>query len=70
MKFQRLILASASPRRLALLSQIGLSPIVEPPAIDERPLPGEDARSLAARLARMKGSAIAARAAHRDAVVL
>lgn len=70
MKFQRLILASASPRRLALLTQLGLSPIVEPPAIDERPLPGEDARSLAARLARMKGSAIAARAAHRDAVVL
>ena len=70
MKFPRLILASASPRRQALLTQLGLFPIVEPPAVDERPLPGEDARSLAARLARMKGSAIAARAANRDAVVL
>lgn len=70
MKFDQLILASASPRREALLTRLGLQPRVEPPAIDERPLPGEAARDLAARLARMKGSAIAARASSRDCVVL
>ncbi len=70
MKFDQLILASASPRREALLSQLGLALRVDPPAIDERPLAGESARDLAARLARMKGAAIAARATSRESVVL
>lgn len=70
MKFDQLVLASASPRREALLAQLGFSLRIDPPAIDERPLPGEAARDLAARLARMKGSAIAARASSRDCVVL
>lgn len=51
----RLILASASPRRLALLEQIGLSPdALVPTDLDETPRRGEAARALAQRLARDK----------------
>ena len=54
----RLALASASPRRLALLEQIGLKPdLVEPSDIDETPLKGERPRQLALRLAVGKGQA-------------
>ncbi len=50
-----LILASASPRRRALLAQIGIVPdTVRDPGIDETPLPGELPRALALRLARAK----------------
>jgi septum formation protein len=53
------ILASASPRRLDLLRQIGIEPdTVISPAIDETPQPGESPRLLAARLARAKLDAI------------
>lgn len=63
----RLVLASASPRRLALLKQIGIEPdAVAPAEIDETPLKGEAPRFLAARLARLKAAA----AAQADAVVL
>ena len=56
---QRLVLASASPRRLDLLAQIGLTPdAVQPADIDETPLKGELARSLAARLAMGKAEAV------------
>jgi septum formation protein len=55
-----LVLASASPRRLALLAQIGILPDrVVPPDIDETPLPDEPPRSHARRLARAKGDAVA-----------
>ena len=55
-----LILASASPRRLELLAQIGLAPsLIDPAEIDETPLPGETARQLALRLARAKAAAVA-----------
>jgi septum formation protein len=55
-----LLLASASPRRLALLAQIGIIPDrVLTPAIDETPLPGELPRLHAARLARAKAAAAA-----------
>jgi len=65
----RLVLASASPRRLELLRQIGLTPdVVDPAEIDETPLPGETARLLALRLARAKAAMSAAR--HPDAFVL
>lgn len=58
----RLILASASPRRLALLEQIGLPPdAVDPADIDETPHPKELPRVLAARLAEAKARAAAAR---------
>lgn len=56
----RLILASASPRRLALLGQIGLEPdAVLAPDIDETPLKGELPRPHAERLAQQKAQAVA-----------
>ena len=53
-----LILASASPRRLELLAQIGIRPIVQPADIDESPRSGESGSDLVARLARTKCEAI------------
>lgn len=51
----RLILASASPRRLALLQQIGIEPDALLPAdVDETPLKSESPRELARRLAHLK----------------
>lgn len=61
-----LILASASPRRLALLNQIGIEPEHLVPAhVDETPEKGELPRKLAARLADLK--AIAAQQKARQA---
>jgi len=58
-----LVLASASPRRLELLAQVGVVPErVEPADVDETPLPKETPRRLAERLARAKALAGAARA--------
>ena len=55
----RLILASASPRRLDLLAQAGVSPdAVEPAEIDERRLSGETSRRAALRLAKAKAEAV------------
>ncbi|HEX8901862.1 Maf family protein [Vitreimonas sp.] len=63
----RLVLASASPRRLALLAQIGVTPDdVISTDIDETPLEGETPRLLALRLARSKAEAARAE----DALVL
>jgi len=57
-----LVLASASPRRLDLLRQIGLEPDrIDPADIDEIPLPKETPRRLAGRLARGKAEAAAGR---------
>ena len=56
----RLILASASPRRLELLAQVGVTPNeVRPADIDETPLARELPRQHAARLARGKAREIA-----------
>jgi septum formation protein len=53
-----LVLASASPRRLDLLRQVGLEPDrVVPADIDESPLMGETPRQLALRLALAKAKA-------------
>jgi septum formation protein len=58
-----LVLASASPRRLELLRQIGLEPDrVEPADLDETPLKDETPRLHALRLAREKARAAAGRA--------
>ena len=46
-----LVLASASPRRQALLHNAGISFSVQPADVDETPLPGESARECAERLA-------------------
>jgi septum formation protein len=65
----KLVLASASPRRLVLLTQIGLAPdAVDPAEIDETPLKDETGRLLAVRLARAKAETCAA--CHPDAFVL
>jgi septum formation protein len=56
----KLVLASASPRRLALLGQAGIVPdLVRPAEIDETPKKGEWPRSLAARLSKEKAAAVA-----------
>ncbi|QYE35690.1 Maf family nucleotide pyrophosphatase [Polymorphobacter sp. PAMC 29334] len=65
----RLILASASPRRLALLAQIGIVPdAVDAADLDETPLKRELPAPHAARLAAAKAAAVAAR--HSGAVIL
>ena len=57
-----LVLASASPRRIELLAQIGIVPDrIEPADIDETPLRDETPPRLAARLAVSKARVIAAR---------
>ena len=54
----RLVLASGSPRRLTLLSQVGVEPDgLRPTSIDETPKTGEMPRSLAFRLSRAKAEA-------------
>ena len=51
----KLVLASGSPRRLALLNQAGIEPdSLMPAEVDEIPQKGELPRSLATRLARAK----------------
>ena len=56
----KLVLASASPRRVALLQQIGVEPDeLLPSDLDETPEKGEVPRNLAARLAEAKAAAAA-----------
>jgi septum formation protein len=58
---QRLVLASASPRRLDLMRQVGLTPdAVLAAEIDESPLKDETPRRLALRLAVEKAARVAA----------
>ena len=65
----RLILASASPRRRDLLAQIGIVPdSIDAADIDETPLKGELPAPHAQRLARAKAETVAAR--HPGAYVL
>jgi septum formation protein len=56
------ILASASPRRLALLRQAGIEPsVVIAPEVDEAPRKGELPRAYALRVAVAKAGAVAAK---------
>ena len=55
-----LVLASSSPYRRQLLSQLGLSFKVSHTDIDESTIPGETARELVSRLATQKALAISA----------
>src|SRR3546814_13034054 len=65
----RLILASASPRRLDLLAQIGVTPdAVDPAHIDESPRKGELPADHARRLSNDKAAAVAYR--HPDALTV
>jgi septum formation protein len=64
-----LVLASASPRRLDLLRQIGIAPdLIDPAEIDETPRAKELPPALVVRLARAKAEAVRLR--HPDAYVL
>ena len=57
----KLILGSGSPRRLELLSQLGITPYdVRPPDIDETPQKGELPRPYCVRIAREKAQAVKA----------
>jgi septum formation protein len=54
----KLVLASASPRRLMLLDQAGIKPdALRPASLDETPRKGEMPRALVTRLARSKAEA-------------
>ena len=59
-----LVLASASPRRQELLRNAGIAFAVQPAHIPEDPLPGEDAKACAERLAREKARAVAQKRPH------
>ncbi|WP_422002429.1 Maf family protein [Reyranella sp.] len=64
-----LVLASASPRRLDLLRQVGLEPAaIDPADIDETPASRELPRAYALRMARAKLAAVAPR--HAGSIVL
>ena len=65
----KLVLASASPRRLELLAQIGITPdVVDPAEIDETPLKAELPGPHVLRLAQAKAAAVAPR--HPGAFIL
>ena len=57
---KRLVLASASPRRLEMLGRLGLHFDMTPAQIDETILPEEDAAAAAERLAQLKAAAVSA----------
>ena len=63
-----LVLASASPRRQALLAQLGIAFQIDPAHVDESALPGESPRTYVLRLAQQKAEAVAAR--HPGSLVL
>ncbi len=63
----KLVLASASPRRLALLQQAGIEPDALLPAdVDETPLKNEGAKDLAKRLSRSKAEVARKTARNRE----
>ena len=65
---RRLVLASTSPYRKALLERLGMPFEVAAPHVDERPLRGEAPRETALRLSALKAQAV--RGAHRDALIV
>lgn len=65
----KLVLASGSPRRLALLEQAGIEPdFLRPTDIDESPKKGEQPRALANRLARIKAETAYSNARREEAL--
>lgn len=63
-----LILASTSRYRKSLLERLGLPFRAAAPGVDESPMPGEDARETAIRLAEAKARAVAAE--YPDALII
>lgn len=53
-----IILASASPRRVALLAQVGIHAVQRPPVVDEAPIAGEHPQDMVVRLAGQKAESI------------
>ena len=70
MSYARLILASASPRRAALLDQLGARYTIEPAHIDEAQHADETAPAYVQRIAQAKARAVAARFPQPGYVVL
>jgi septum formation protein len=66
----RVILASASPARLATLVSAGLDPEVIISGVDEESVQSRDAANLAAALAQMKARAVAQKLADPDALII
>jgi len=66
----QLVLASASPRRSALLDQLGVRYVCDPADLDETRRPGEAPGDFALRMAREKAVSVAARRAAAECVVL
>jgi septum formation protein len=65
---RKLVLASTSPYRRALLERLGLPFETAAPGCDESPLPGEAPADTALRLAELKARAVADR--FRDALII
>jgi len=65
---RRLVLASTSRYRRALLERLGVPFTTTPPVADESPLPGETPAQTALRLAEVKARSVAA--AHADALIV
>jgi septum formation protein len=66
----RVVLASASPARLATLVSAGLDPEVVISGVDEDQVQSHDAANLAAALAQLKARAVAAMLADPEALVI
>jgi len=66
----RVVLASASPARLATLRSAGLDPEVEVSGVDEDEMTSHDPANLAAALAQLKCRAVDARLQDGDALVI
>jgi len=64
----KLILASTSPYRKALLDRLQVDFQCDPPDIDESPQPHESIENMVVRLAKLKAEAVAAR--HPDALII
>jgi septum formation protein len=58
----RLVLASSSPQRRALLERVGMAVEIAPADVDETPLAGEEPVAYARRVARSKAAAVSPRA--------
>lgn len=65
---KKIILASTSPRRKALLEQIGLEFVIEPSNYEESADPGLAPHELARKISLGKAEAVAAR--HKNAIVI
>lgn len=69
LKSARLVLASSSPRRLMLLEQLGLAPVVRPSAVEEVAPPGLGPQALVEHLAWIKAADVAAQSPEADLVL-